>query len=515
MNRTVKYERRDWVVTTVLLVAAMALRIPFRSQLAYHGDSAEFALAIREYNVALSQPHAPGYFLYVMLGRAVNLFVGDPNASLVWLSVIFGSALVAALYLLGVTMFGRRTGAAAALFAMSSPQTWFHSEVALTYAVDAFLVCVMVLWCWRAMRRGGTWCDAVMLGVLLAMIGGVRQQTVIGLSPLVIFTFWKFQKQRVAKPVLAAVAALVLGLAWFVPMVAMSGGLPLYLEIVRRHAANNALVTFAGAGWEALVQNIFFVGVSWWNGLLLGVMLPAGALLYRMLAMETERKRRWDAEHALALQTLAVWIVPMLLLGTAIGFTSQVGYVLNYLPGLLLLAGVVVAEFRKQWLFVEVTVIVCAVNAWAFLAWPRSWDRVFFGAGLAARSIQEHDAQLAKTVGIARSRYNPADAIVCHAEYYMFGFRHFQLYLPEFEHYQMWRDPTMASPVGRPMWRARGGQLESIVGIDFSGKKTVLLVVPPSWTLDIFKPYFDLGGVRPVSGAAGTLYTLPAHSVPE
>src|SRR2546426_6863576 len=104
MSRVESLERRDWWVAVAFFAAALALRIPFRSQLAYHGDSAEFALAIREYNVALSQPHAPGYFLYVMLGRLVNLFVGDPNASLVWLSVAFGSALAAAVYLLGTAM---------------------------------------------------------------------------------------------------------------------------------------------------------------------------------------------------------------------------------------------------------------------------------------------------------------------------------------------------------------------------------------------------------------------------
>ena len=40
----------------------------------------------------VGQPQAPGYFLYIMLGRLVNSFVGDPHASLVWISVAFGSA---------------------------------------------------------------------------------------------------------------------------------------------------------------------------------------------------------------------------------------------------------------------------------------------------------------------------------------------------------------------------------------------------------------------------------------
>jgi hypothetical protein len=385
--------------------------------------------------------------------------------------------------------------------------------VALTYVVDAFLVCVTVLWCWRATQRGGMWGDAVGAGVLLAMVGGVRQQTVVGLAPVVVFAFWRFDRQRAGKLAVAAGVALVLALVWFLPMVKMSGGLPVYLEIVRQHAANNALATFAGGGREALVQNIFFVGAACWNGLLVGAVLLAGALLYRVFAMSREGKRQWDIEHRLAMQVLAAWIVPMFLLGTVIGFTSQMGYVLSYLPGLLLLAGLVAAQLRRRWLFIATTAIVCVVNAVAFLAWLGSWDRVLQDAGLTARAIREHDAQMAKTVEIIRSRYGPADVIVCHAEYYRFGFRHFQLYLPEFDHYQMWRDPTMLSPAGEPLWRARRGHLESVAGLDFSGKETALLVVPPGWGLEIFGHYLDVEGAQPVSGSAGTLYSLPVRGL--
>jgi len=71
-------------VAAAMFLVSVALRISFRSQLVYHWDGAQLALAIREYNVALNQPHAPGYFLYVMLGRLVNFFVHDAHGSLVW-----------------------------------------------------------------------------------------------------------------------------------------------------------------------------------------------------------------------------------------------------------------------------------------------------------------------------------------------------------------------------------------------------------------------------------------------
>jgi len=100
-----------------LFALGLALRLPCRSRLAFDWDCAQFALAIEHYDIAKSLPHPPGYFLYVMLGRLVNLFVGEPHAALVWISVVCGSALAAVIYLMGTAMFGRAAGGIAALVA--------------------------------------------------------------------------------------------------------------------------------------------------------------------------------------------------------------------------------------------------------------------------------------------------------------------------------------------------------------------------------------------------------------
>jgi hypothetical protein len=99
--------RRDITTALSLFLLAVILRVPFRSHFAYHWDSAQFALAVGEYNIRISQPHAPGFYLYVVLGRLVNWFVGEPHAALVWLSVIAGAWLSAVGYLLATSMRSR------------------------------------------------------------------------------------------------------------------------------------------------------------------------------------------------------------------------------------------------------------------------------------------------------------------------------------------------------------------------------------------------------------------------
>lgn len=518
MNASNSFARRDWLTTVVIFVAAVAMRVPYRSALAYHWDSAQFALAVRNYNIALSEPHAPGYFLYVILGRLVNIFVGDPHSSLVWISVVFGSALAAVIYLLGVAMFDRRTGVAAALFAMTSPQVWFHSCVALTYVVDGFLVCVMVLVCWRAMQRSGTWADAVVIGVLLALIGGVRQQTVPALAALIGFTFWRFKERRLAKLLLGALVALGLGVAWFVSMVKTSGGLAIYLEIVRRHAAFNAPATLLGGGWNAFATNVSFVALACGTGLTVGAGMLIGALFYRIGWMDDERRKAWRRAHGTALLTLSVWLLPMLLFGTAIGFTKQPGYVLSYLPVFLLLTGLVTAHLRRRGAFVIATAAVCVVNVLMFISWPVAWDGMLGGVGRTGREIREHDAQLARTIQAIRTNFKPSEAVVCHAEeFYVFGLRHFQLHLPEFDNYQMATDSTLVTPSDKPMIRSRGGRLEFVSRADLAINQVRLLIVPPGWTPEIFASYFDnLSGLEVVPNSDKTLYKIfPSGSIAE
>lgn len=507
----VRFERRDWMMAALFFAVGLVLRIPFRSQMAYHWDSAQFTLAMRMYDMRLSQPHAPGYFLYVILGRLVNHFVGDPHASLVWISVVFSSALPAIVCLLAVAMFGRWAGTAAGLLALTSPQVWFHGCVALSYVVDSFLVCLAVLVLWRAMEQGGEWRYVVTIGVLLAVIGGIREQSVPGLLPLVIFAFWRFRHGRMAKLVLAAVVTIGLGTLWFAPMMRTSGGIGTYLKIVRLQAAFNAPETLLGGGFDAFVRNVACVAGFCWNGLTLAAAVLAGALFHRAFRMTAERKRAWDDQHALARGVLAIWIVPMILLWT-VGVTRQPGHVLSYLPGWFVLVGGTIAHLKRRWHRMVTVFAICTANIVAFVAWPPGWDGVFFGMGRTAREIETHDARLLQMVETIRRLFKSSEVVVCHAdESYLYGLKHFQLYLPEYDHYQLVIDPTVPHPAGKPMWRCRNGLLESVGGLDLGGKGGIVLLVPPEENLKIFKPYFHLERVKCLTEGTGNLYFLPVE----
>jgi 4-amino-4-deoxy-L-arabinose transferase-like glycosyltransferase len=191
-------------------------------------DSVQYALALEQYDITVHQPHPPGYFLYVMLGRLLNLFIQDANITFIVISILFSGLTVVAVYYLGKEIFDKKIGIIAAAIAMTSPNLWFHGEVALTNTIEAFFSALVALFCWRIYKGKHKY---VWLSVVaLAVAGGIRQNTMIFLLPL-----WLFSVKGV--PVRKTVSLLglliVCCLLWFIPMVYMTGGWSSYQEAFR------------------------------------------------------------------------------------------------------------------------------------------------------------------------------------------------------------------------------------------------------------------------------------------
>src|SRR5208337_486151 len=207
-----------------LLAGSVAIsRFAFRSHDLYDLDSVNFALGIGRFDPRAHQPHPPGYFLYVCLGRLVNTLVHDANLALVLVSIAAGIASVIFIYLLALDWFGQRAAGFAGLLFLFSPLSWFHGTVALTYSVEAFFSALLGYLCWRIDRGEGNF--ILPAAILLGISAGVRPSSLLFLGPLFLYSL----RHAAVKRILLGGTALALTLvAWFLPMIWASGGFDAY-----------------------------------------------------------------------------------------------------------------------------------------------------------------------------------------------------------------------------------------------------------------------------------------------
>src|SRR5437867_8588776 len=177
-----RVNEKERLALTGILVATVFSRIPYRARMPYGLDSIQFVLSVNHYDVRIHQPHPPGYFLFVMMGRWLNNFFQDANLSFIALNI--GLSMLAAwlVFCLAREVFGVGSAFASLLLIATSPVFWFHGEVALSNVADCFFVCLLGLFCWRNLSN--SYRHIYFSAMVLGLAGGVRQNTLLFMLPL-------------------------------------------------------------------------------------------------------------------------------------------------------------------------------------------------------------------------------------------------------------------------------------------------------------------------------------------
>ena len=224
-----RWQRNDTLFVVLAGLGTVLSRVPFQATLLSNHDAINYALALDHFDMRLHQPHPPGYLLYTLLGRGLNLIFHDHLTALVWFSMIFSGLAVVALYLVGREMFSRRVGAIAALSLAASPTFWMLGEISTPYTADLFASAMAGWLCYRMLNTSErATVYAAALGVGLA--GAFRMQTMIFTFPLFLYALHR----RPWKTIVGAVvlAGGVFGL-FFIPAVVISGGLWTFVRSMR------------------------------------------------------------------------------------------------------------------------------------------------------------------------------------------------------------------------------------------------------------------------------------------
>ena len=447
-------DRWDYLLAGALGLLTVLSRLPYRARMLYNWDAVQFALALREYDVVKHQPHPPGYILYVGLGRIVNAWLHDPTAAYVLLAVACSGLTTFVVYLLARGIYDRATALAAASVLAVSPLFWFYGSVGLTYAGEALFASIVAYFAFRALE--GSEADAWLAAAYLALAAGMRQSLLLLLLPMWLVACVLGVRRARTVPIGVAILG-ALTLLWFVPMVALTGGLG-------RYVAASAYLADSVVRPTTIVAGPLETTLRMSRYLLESVLVALGPLaLAALFVPRFVRGGGWGRREWL----LLAWIAPPVLVYTLVHF-GQAGYVLTFLPALVvLLARVLVTALadaavraRRRALGPALTaaavVLVVLVNgvffvnarplprdfdtpksAWRLTAEHEAFDWIF---SRTAAALHEHEEVVRTFVDAIRGLYPPEETVVItelgNTRSYPW-LRHAMFYLPEYSIFEL------------------------------------------------------------------------------
>jgi len=438
-------------------LAALTLlsRWPYRARMLYNWDAVQFALALREFDVAKHQPHPPGYLLYVALGRLLNIPLADPNLAYVTLAMVFSAATTVAVFCLARALYDRVTAAAAATLLAVSPLFWFYGSVGLTYAGEAFGASLVAAFAYSALR--GRPRSLYACAAALGLVGGIRPSVLVLLFPLCVAC--AVMGIRNLRRLLVAAALMVAAiLSWFLPLLWLTGGLTAYLRASTQLYGSVVLPTSVlGGSLDVTLAQARYVLAS--------VVVGLGPLALAAFALPLYvRRAGWHQAEWF----LVVWVVPPAAFYTLVHF-GQAGYVLTFLPALVILLSRVLVETitagserlrRPNWrwaLTATALVPLCLVSTGFFVSArpiPREFNNRTGDAWIwrardethdwimsrTAAALREHEAVIRTYVDIIHTVYDPSDTAllteVGNPRSYPW-LRHAMFYMPEYAIYQV------------------------------------------------------------------------------
>jgi hypothetical protein len=336
-------------------------RLPFMTRTLYAFDSANYALAIRDfYNVAFHQPHPPGYPLYVFFGKVIDLAVHDANRALILEGIVWSAAAVGCTMLLARHMFGRTVGLLSGLLLFATVGFWGYGEVAYPYVALAGETAALALLTYAVLAGHRRF--VIGLGVMWAVSLGVRWDAAVFCAPLALWALcsvsWRLRFATVG-------VATAIAIAWAVPMITLSGGWDAYRQAIadylRVWSPQSAYVVgdFASGGDTQATYNLNFL-VNY-----LRQMLGVGLVLVLYVFGRRFAPGVLAADYRS--RFMSVWALPPLLV-YVFAHLGEPGYVLSLAPQAAVLIGVAVADLGDQ---MALTAEVLRARGWRWLPKPR------------------------------------------------------------------------------------------------------------------------------------------------
>lgn len=286
--------RTQRLTGAVLGALFIALHLPFLPPTLEDLDSINFALGVRHYDISQHQPHPPGYPLFIAAAKLLHAVGLSEVHALSLLAVLGGGFALLACMRLFAALDEERGDTPfvwlAVLVVAAAPLFWFTAArplsdmtgLAASLGVQAMLV--------TAGGIGGI----TLAAFLAAFAAGIRSQVVWLTLPLLVLAVLRLRSSERARGAVRAFAAYAAGgLAWFVPLVFVSGGPAAYLKVFYSQGAEDltgvAMLATTPTPRQAILAVQYHLIGPWGEWPLAAAVLALAAVGFVLLLMRGRR----------------------------------------------------------------------------------------------------------------------------------------------------------------------------------------------------------------------------------
>jgi hypothetical protein len=234
---------------------------------------------------------------------------------------------------------------------MTNPIVWYYGCVAEMYTFDlfcgAFLVYVGIS------AKKVRW-----MPISLALIIGVRPSSGVLLLPLYLFLIYHHLKKNNISSrtiVIYHILALLITMAWLIPMIQTAGGIKSYLDLYRTHDPVEPI---------GFLQNIFRMS-SYMAFTLPLIIFSTGAFLWEKLHVKSQQIQGSTASAKFNKRIILWWLVPPMLFFTFVHYSK--GYILLCITSLFIL---IIFLIKNLMIRERVVIITVAFQIIVFLFVP-------------------------------------------------------------------------------------------------------------------------------------------------
>ena len=327
-------------LTGVLLAAAVvATRLPFISRKLYEFDSVDFAVATFRFSLEQVTPHFPGYILHILFAKVLLLFTRDVNLAFVLVSIILSIGSVLFLWRAGAALRGERVGFMTAVIWLVTPIFWFYGEVATSYMYEALFACAFLYFGISLLRTPEKKWLVYLFFIAISLATGARQSSVIFFTPCLVYVLLK-TRQPLRVWGSGFLLFLAISAVWLAILFDFSGGIRAYFA----HAGNEVVyrsqsVLFGNSirVHAEVIAKVFLYLIA--SALSFIIILKVSLILHWKRTIHFIKSQLQKSTFQLT--TLVA--MPPFLFYIGIYFIKA-GYLLNILPSLALVSGVLLDQ---------------------------------------------------------------------------------------------------------------------------------------------------------------------------